>query len=309
MSTRFPDFFVIGAPKCGTTSMFSWLQLHPDTYLPVKEPGFLSLDLLDVRNHPEGIQTEAEYLTRLCPPKAKGKLTGESTPKYLYSDDALAWLSPHAGQIKLIVMLRNPVDLAIAMHAQNLRQGREREPDFGRAWKRGPVHPGDKLTDYSFWGQPGIRLERWLATFPRADIRIVILEEDMGDCAHQTHADTLVFLGLPPHVLVSYAAENPRRSYRSRRLQGASRRARRAAYDVLYRLGVKPRGTGVLRLFDKLNGNWPNKPEIIPALRAEVAQALAEDAQRIARLLERDRMPWPDFNWDGLVTRAKAHGA
>ena len=35
MSDRFPDFFLIGAPKCGTTSLFSWLQKHSDTYLPV----------------------------------------------------------------------------------------------------------------------------------------------------------------------------------------------------------------------------------------------------------------------------------
>lgn len=304
MTERFPDFFLIGAPKCGTTSLFSWLQKHPGTYLPVKEPGFLSLDLLDTRKHPEGLQTEAEYLQRLCPPEVEGKMTGESTPKYLYSDAALERLSAHAGQIKLIVMLRNPVDLAIAMHAQNLRQGREREPDFARAWARGPANSGELLTDYRYWGQPGARLEQWLQKFDRADLKVWILEEDMRNVPERTHAETLAFLGLPPHVLDSYKAENPRRSYRFPRLQGASRRARRAAYGGLARLGIKPLGTGVLRIFDKLNGNRPNKTEIAPDLRAQIATELTEDAMRVARLLGRDHMPWPDFDWDSLSKQA-----
>ena len=309
MSDRFPDFFLIGAPKCGTTSLFSWLQKHSDTYLPVKEPGFLSLDLLDVRAHPEGLQDEAAYLARLCPPEAADKLTGESTPKYLYSDAALAALLPHAGRVKLIVMLRNPVDLAIAMHAQNLRQGREREPDFARAWARGAASPGDALTDYRFWGQPGARLERWMAAFPRADMRVLILEEEMRQDPAGAHAGTLEFLGLTPQPLEHYGVENPRRSYRSPRLQGASRRARRSAYGLLARLGVKPQGTGILNLFDRLNGNRPARTGISAALRAEVAGALTEDARRIARLLERDHMPWNDFNWDHPQPRAKVHGA
>lgn len=242
----FPDFFVIGAPKCGTTSLFSWLQKHPDTFLPVKEPNYFSPDILDVRDHSNGIRSDAQYLAQICPPEAANKMTGEATPKYLYSDTALAALAAHADHIRLIVMLRNPVDLAIAMHAQNVRQGREKEPDFARAWARGPATVGDQMTDYRFWGSPGVRLEHYMAAFPADRIRVLILEEDMRDQAAATHASILEFLGLAPQQLESYAAENPRRSYRSVRLQGLSRRARRAAYGLMARLGMRPGGTGVL---------------------------------------------------------------
>lgn len=297
---RFPDFFLIGAPKCGTTSLFSWLQKHPDTFLPVKEPGFLSLDLLDVRQEANGLQTQAAYFNRLCPPETEALVTGEATPKYLYSDAALERLSTHAGKIKLIVMLRNPVDLAIAMHAQNLRQGREREPDFSRAWERGPAQPQELLTDYRFWGQPGARLERWLQQFDRNDIKVWILEEEMRNAPAKVYADTLGFLGLSPHELDSYAAENPRRSYRSPRLQGASRRLRRGVYGGLAKLGIKPPSTGMLRVVDKINGNRPNRTMVAPELRMRIAAELTEDAMRMAYLLGRTQMPWPDFEWNSL---------
>ncbi len=300
----FPDFFVIGAPKCGTTSLFSWLQKHPDTYLPVKEPNFFSHDILDVQDHPDALGPEAEYLARLCPPEAADKLTGEATPKYLYSDTALAALTAHADDIRLIVMLRNPVDLAMAMHAQNLRQGREREPDFARAWARGPAAAGDLLTDYRYWGRPGARLEKYMAAFPAERLRVLILEEDMGENAATTHAEILSFLGLAPHQLQSYAAENPRRSYRSARLQGLSRRARRAAYAVMARLGMRPGGTGVLKVLDRLNGNRPGKTQIPVELRQAVAADLSEDALHVAKLLGRSQLPWNDFDWSAAASDA-----
>ena len=295
MTDRFPDVFLIGAPKCGTTSLFSWLQQHPDTWLPVKEPNFLSPDILDARDEYGAITDEAAYLARLCPPEAAGRLTGEATPKYLYSEAALTRLSAHADRVRLIVMLRNPVDLAIAMHAQSLRQGREPEPDFWTAWTRGPATPGDRLTDYAFWGRPGVWLDRYLAAFPPGRIRVLILEEQMRHDPQAAHAEILSYLGLAPQVLDSYAVRNRRKAYRSARLQGASRRARRAVYRMLGRIGIRPGGTGALRLLDRINADRDGPAPVPDAIRRRVAMALAEDARRIAAALGRP-LPWPDFD-------------
>lgn len=295
--TCFPDFFLIGAPKCGTTSMFSWLQRHPDTFLPAKETNFLSHDILDVTDHPDAVHDDAEYLARLCPPEATAKLTGEATPKYLYSDVARARLAREADRVRLIVLLRNPVDLAVAMHAQNVRQGREHEPDFARAWARGAAAPRDRMTDYRFWGRPGEQLALYLNLFPRDRVLVMLLEEEMRYDPAVAHARALTFLGLSPQRLDSYAVENPRKSYRSPYLQGFSRRARRGVYTTLARLGVRPQGTGLLRAIDWFNGNRPGRTELAPALRAAVAAELAEDARSIAACLGRERLPWADFDW------------
>ena len=85
-------------------------------------------------------------------PRASGKLTGEATPKYLYSDMARARLAQEAERVRLIVLLRNPIDMAAAMHAQNVRQGTNPTPISLRAWARGPAVPDDKMTDYRFSG-------------------------------------------------------------------------------------------------------------------------------------------------------------
>ena len=89
---RIPNFFIVGGPKCGTTSLFEWLRRHPDTYLPVKEPNFLSRDVFDARDVPGAVTDWGAYLNRLMPIEHADKITGESTPRYLYSDIALELL-------------------------------------------------------------------------------------------------------------------------------------------------------------------------------------------------------------------------
>lgn len=309
MMARFPDFFVIGAPKCGTTSVFSWLQQHPDTFLPVKEPNFLSRDIMDSAGEAGAAQDEAEWLERLSPAQAEGKSTGESTPKYLYSDRALARLSQEASHIRLIVMLRNPVDLAIAMHAQNCRQGREKETVFRRAWARGPAKSGDLMTDYRFWGSPGRRLQRYMEAFPADRIRTFILEEEMRHDPQAAHAAILDFLGLQPHVLDDYSVKNERKSYASARLQGVSRQARRSAYAAMQRMGLSaPKGTGLLKVFDRFNQKDGAKSVIGEDVRQQVAAELHEDAMLTARLLGRTELPWPDFDWTQVQHSHKATG-
>lgn len=296
-TSRFPDFFIIGAPKCGTTSLFEWLRQHPDTYLEWKEPNFLSHDVLDVRWQAGAVREEVTYLARLCPPEAGNRTTGEATPKYLYSDIALARLTEEAQQVRLIVLLRNPVDLAVAMHAQNLREGYEFEPNFARAWARGPRVPGERITDYRFWGRPGARLKKYLSAIGRDRILVMLLEEEMRHDPAAAHARALAFLGLPPQRLEAYVTANPRRTSASPRLQAITRLLRRRIYAVLEAAGIRTRGTGLLALFDRLNRNRHERVEVSAETRARVAAELGEDARCIAALLGRERLPWPDFDW------------
>jgi hypothetical protein len=206
------------------------------------------------------------------------------------------------------VLLRNPVDLAAAMHGQNLRMGREREPDFARAWARGPARPGDRLTDYRFWGRPGLHLQRYLDRFPPERIRVLVLEEEMSRDPAAAHAGVLAFLGLAPQRLDSYEIRNPALAGRLPWLQGASRRLRRRTLALLAGLGLELRGSGVMRALDWLNGTRPDRRDLPAAVRAQVAAELAEDARLTARLLGRDSLPWPDFGWPAPTPAATPEG-
>ena len=199
--------------------------------------------------------------------------------------------------MRLVVLLRNPVDLASAMYAQNVREGYENEFDFARAWARGPATADDRMTDYRFWGRPGSRLEKYFAVIPRNRILVLLLEEEMRHDPASAHAKVLDFLGLTPQTLDSYTTKNPRRISRSPHLQGLSRRARRSTYAALERIGLNPKGTGLLKLFDLLNHNRLGRHNLPVGLRVKIAAELADDARRIAKCLERASLPWDDFDW------------
>ncbi|MDX1963155.1 MAG: sulfotransferase domain-containing protein, partial [Pirellulales bacterium] len=133
-ATPYPTFYLAGAPKCGTTSLAAYLATHPKVCLPApKEPFFWCDDLPWMREFLLGARYEESYL-RLYANKSPGQLACDATTMYLYSDCALRNLAAAVPQAKLVLMFRNPVDVAYAYHMQMLNAFQESEPDFESAW-------------------------------------------------------------------------------------------------------------------------------------------------------------------------------
>src|SRR5271154_5759385 len=107
-----PNFFIIGGPKCGTTSLVSWLGQHPDIFIPrEKELNFFNSD--DYRI----ITSLDDYED--CFAMAKDKLAiGEATVWYLYSDEAVPNILQYQPDARFIVMFRNPMEMAPALHME-----------------------------------------------------------------------------------------------------------------------------------------------------------------------------------------------
>ena len=119
--SNFPDFIIVGAAKSGTTALHKYLDKHPDVFLPVEK----ELYFWQVRKNPnqaiirhfEGRrnipQTLVDYLVHYDDAKP-GQKKGEATPSYLYYYDctiqSLRELHPNFDQIKIIIILRDPVD-------------------------------------------------------------------------------------------------------------------------------------------------------------------------------------------------------
>lgn len=122
---KYPDFFIVGAPKCGTTSMCNYLDQHPDIFISnPKELNFFGADLTPP---PRKITLE-EYLSHFQDSQAK--ICGEGTPFYLLSQAAgqeIKALNPDA---KIIIMLRDPVALIYSLHSQLLFGSSENVADF-----------------------------------------------------------------------------------------------------------------------------------------------------------------------------------
>src|SRR5262245_42285912 len=116
-----PDFLVIGVPKAGTTALYAALTRHPQLYLPrVKEPKFFLCDGPPSlrRGGPGDIQTRLTQVWQRCEyealfdPAPTGALRGEATPFYLYDRAAQVRIRRLVPQVRMIALLRDPVDRA-----------------------------------------------------------------------------------------------------------------------------------------------------------------------------------------------------
>ena len=311
---RILDFYIVGGPKCGTTSLFDWLSQHPGTHLVGKEPNFLSRDVFDARGLPGSLQTWDDYLTRLLPPPESGRIAGEATPRYLYSDRALEILARHPARPRIIAVLRNPIDLVRSLHGQMLRQGVETETDFATAWDRALARGADpeawrdaqgridRRLDYPMFGLLGVRIARLCAAIPAERRRILILEEEMSTDPAAAIAMLLDFLGLEP-VTLDLARQNTAVELQSIRLNRLIRKLRAAVERLRGTLGMdvfparsRKRGTGLLRLINRFNLRVPAPGRSLdPALRGRLARYFAEDVALLRATLDQPIPAWTDW--------------
>jgi hypothetical protein len=124
-----PNFFILGAPKCGTTSLAAWLSEHPDIYLsPTKEPHFFNTD------HKRSICSLKGYERLFAGADKRHRAVGEASVWYLCSTVAVKNILNYNADARFIVMLRNPVDMAPSLHEEQVFTGREDVTDFTEAW-------------------------------------------------------------------------------------------------------------------------------------------------------------------------------
>jgi hypothetical protein len=127
-----PNFFIVGAPKCGTTALYEYLRLHPNIFMPqYKEPHSFATDLgaYPLIKSPDAY---AELFRDAC---GRHLRVGEASVYYLRSSTAIANIHDFDPEAKIIALFRNPVDLVHALHAQLLYVGEEVVPDFEAAWR------------------------------------------------------------------------------------------------------------------------------------------------------------------------------
>ena len=189
-----PNVFVIGAPKCGTTSLFHWLSGHPEICASdPKETYFFAdreLDHLDIRpNHRQnGLP---DYLSLFEPVNELTRVKMEGSTHYLYSDPALDFVSEISPHPRVIVQLRNPA-IRIWSHFNYIKQKATRPieisfPDYVDAMLSAPEKSFGNFS-HQPWAQYLLQnqlsysnyihhLGRWLDRFQRDHIKILILED------------------------------------------------------------------------------------------------------------------------------------
>tara|TARA_B100001175_G_C19436250_1_gene603721 strand:+ start:357 stop:1250 length:894 start_codon:yes stop_codon:yes gene_type:complete len=122
-----PHFLIVGAPKCGTTALHNYLSQHPDLNLSPKEIHFFGKDLGYKVKRPSLSEYQSYF-------KEKG-LNGDGSVWYLYSDTIYQELNNLEIKPKIIVLLRDPVEVTYALHSQNIVDANENITNFEEALK------------------------------------------------------------------------------------------------------------------------------------------------------------------------------
>lgn len=206
MGQRWPDFFIVGAARAGTTSLFDFLGQHSAVFFPaVKEPHFFAAHVQsDPRLYFPPIHDECAYLSLYTAARAD-QLLGDASPSYLWDPDSASHIAARNPHAKIIISLRNPIQRAYSHYLLDCSTGLETKPFIDALYEDQAHIPGR-------WGREHLYLElglyckqveRYLACFDRQHIKIILFDD------LQTHPDVvgssvLEFLGPPGALRTPY---------------------------------------------------------------------------------------------------------
>lgn len=286
-----PNFFIIGAPKCGTTSLATWLSEHPQIYMsPIKEPDYFYTT--------QTIGSLREYEELFKEARPEKVVVGEASVRYLYSQNSVPSIIEHYGEnLKFVAMIRNPIEMAPSLHNQRVYSLNETETDFERAWRlqnedgtpRKDLPKNCYTPEINNYGpvcKLGEQLERVFKTVPSGQFKVILLE-DMKSDPRQVWLDLMDFLEIEDDCRTTFTPVNRARTVRSRLIHKTLKKL----IDIKLLLGINF-NTGIFRGVSKLN--TPEKPyaPLSEKMRNELNDYFKDDIKKIESILNRDLSHW-----------------
>jgi len=284
----FPDFLIIGAPKCGTTSLFHYLGQHPKVYTsPEKEPHFYSY-MGEERPH-WGTESVEEY-TALFEEAGPEQLCVEASTWYLYSNTAAQQIRQYAPNTKCIALLRQPVDRAYSSWSFRVQQGweslsfeeaiaaEETRIENGEPWD---VH-------YLRAGLYAEQVRRFYDQLGRDQVRVFLFDDFQND-SDTIVREVLSFLELEPvGASDTDTVHNPTRLPRSETLNHLQKVSslRRIARDML--------PESVRSVLRRKLQQWNEKPRppLDPEVRENLTERVWSDVEELESVLDTDLSRW-----------------
>lgn len=294
---RKPNFFIAGAPKCGTTSLFHYLRQHPDVFMTeTKEMHFFGRDL----GFQHRFRDEALYRSEF---DAWGEQAagGEASVWYSYSKEAANDIYQFNPNAKIVIALRNPTDMVHAQHAQATYVGSETIPDFDEALaaeegrRSGEIptdpHHGPKVFYYRQIARYTEQLKRFVDLFGREQVHIIVFDDLKSD-VNRVYAELLTFLGVDSTLKADLHPRNTNRRFKNKTLHywvnnpnpGFKRFVESVVPEKLWR-SVKA------RLQQANTSNRPRDP-MKPQTRAMLNEVYADEVAQLSEYLSRDLTHW-----------------
>jgi len=274
-----PNFLIIGASKCGTTSLYQYLAQHPDVFMSaIKETNWFAYEGQNESRYP--IRTSEAY-ERLFDGVTGQRAIGEASPQYLKSAAAAAErIAAALPGVRLVASLRDPADRAYSSYLHSLRDGIER---------RGveeAMQPGSRYVEQSLYHPP---LSRYFERFERGRIKVILYDDLSADPA-AVMRDLYAFLGVDERFAVDVSNRHgvgtiPRLQFLNRMLTRSTARFRRLFPSLL-------KGSGI--------AGWVQRPllrgpdPLPPAVRRPLVDYFHDDIARTGELIGRDLSRWQE---------------
>ncbi|HXG80837.1 MAG TPA: sulfotransferase [Sphingomicrobium sp.] len=318
MASQTPFAFIVGAPRCGTTTLASFLQQHPDVcFSAVKEPHFFTQhDFAGFDEAKISQRVEEEYLERFfgqCP--GTEKLRAEGSVTYLYAPGNMAPILKLWPDAKFVIALRDPLSMLPSLHARLLVTGDEVIRDFAKAWAkveeraRGQSVPKQAIDPrwlrYDEAGKLGSRVEAFFEAVGRDRCHIVLHEELSAD-PEATYRKLCAFLGLEPWAETSFEPQRINKTIRIGWLQRLLKRPPKAIRTALageqFHKREKKVGkedskalTAIFAVRKRLL-EWNKVPvkrqPLDPQVRHEIIERLRDEVILLSKVIDRDLSHW-----------------
>ncbi|QLE86095.1 sulfotransferase domain-containing protein [Shewanella sp. Scap07] len=281
------DFCIIGAPKCGTTSLAYFLSKNPQVdFCKIKEPFYFN------QQSPKfnGVKS-AKKFEKLF--RNDGGLKGEGSTWYLYSEDAIENILKHNPSAKFIVCVRDIVDAVVSWHGHMRLVGAEPEPDFVKAWQREPseilktrVYGTNEVLNYRKLFKLGTQVSKLLSKVDSTQVHFISfndLVQNTGKC----YQSTLEFLGLEDDGRTEFPIKYPRVDTKSSivRYLGSSISYQQRIY--LTSVAIKA-GVDLYDLYFKFNTSVASRPFINEKLREELNSYFSDELKLLHKYTEID---------------------
>ena len=309
---------IVGAPRCGTTTLARLLESHPDvSFSSVKEPHYFALfDLNDLDDRELKETVAAEYLARYfsgIDPEAS--VMAEGSVSYLYAPERLLPVLRLWPDARFIIAVRDPLQQLPSYHQRLLHQGDETVEDFEKAWRLNDERrAGRKIPrtcldarqlQYDEAARFGKHVGHFFDVVGRDRCHVVVFDDLKADPG-KAYQGMLDFLGLPSAPMPENWNPRPARGAKIKWLQRLLKRppiARSVLAGEKFRKRVAARPQrdpspllkGVMSVRKSLlewNRTAPPPIRISPAFAQEIRETLHDDVAKLSGLLNRDLSHW-----------------
>ena len=312
-------FAIVGAPRCGTTSLARYLRGHPDIQFSTpKEPHFFSrLDLTEMNSEEVATIIRENYLECFFP-NASGSVLAEASVSYLYAPERLLPVLNVWPDAKFIIAVRNPLEMLPSLHQRHFYNGDETVRDFGRAWalvherrlgKRVPKSCVDpRLLDYREIGLLGKHVERFFEVVGRNRCFVSVFD-DLVTNPRRQYREILYFVGLPWDDQSSFAVHRASLDVKLPSLQRLLKRPPKPVHAFLAsnadvrressldgsRVAPVLTPGALMKIRKRLlawNRTSASPPHLSAELRSEIVNEVREDVAELSAVIRRDLNHW-----------------